>query len=400
MKTFALRKIMNTAAVLLLSMLALQSCSKPHTRHGVDFFTGTWEEAVEKARSSGKHIYIDAYTKWCGPCKEMERDVYTESAVADYMNRHFVCMKLDAEEGEGLRMAMKYRVRVFPTHLIFNSDGDLRFRATSGMPAERFLDLLKSGMKPENQVSLKGISRSWDLDYPDFCRGYLETHMRPSSEQVSAYLAAQPDWFDEATWSVIFWFGRGDSVIRFVRQNREKLAGYFGEDDVAEIIQMLISDEIHRSIQEKNPARRDSAIAWFERESDDHFTEWHVWNYRYDYAVQTQDWDEVIRMLQAQMDDPRQSFSEGTYNNVAWKMYRECDSPKHLAWAADLMKKVTDQKPVWEFVDTYAALLFKTGKLKEAEKQALRAIELGSRAGANIDSTRALLTRIREKMRN
>ncbi|MBE0645891.1 MAG: hypothetical protein IH600_17555 [Bacteroidetes bacterium] len=67
----------------------------------------------------------------------------------------------------------------------------------------------------------------------------------------------------------------------------------------------------------------------------------------------------------------------------------------NLAWATNLMKKVTDQKPKWEYIDTYAALLYKTGKLKEAEKQALRAIEIGSKTGQAMDSTRALLARIR-----
>ena len=65
---------------------------------GIDFFHGSYEEALKKARSENKGIFVDVYTSWCGPCKKMAREVFTQAGVGDYFNTHFVCLKLDAEK--------------------------------------------------------------------------------------------------------------------------------------------------------------------------------------------------------------------------------------------------------------------------------------------------------------
>lgn len=39
---------------------------------GIDFFQGSWEEAIELAKANDKVIFVDAYTTWCGPCKKCQ----------------------------------------------------------------------------------------------------------------------------------------------------------------------------------------------------------------------------------------------------------------------------------------------------------------------------------------
>lgn len=43
---------------------------------GIEFFHGTWEEALEQAQIQDKVIFVDAYTTWCGPCKRMSKNVF------------------------------------------------------------------------------------------------------------------------------------------------------------------------------------------------------------------------------------------------------------------------------------------------------------------------------------
>ena len=40
---------------------------------GIDFFHGTWKEAMEKAEKEDKILFVDAFAKWCGPCKTMSK---------------------------------------------------------------------------------------------------------------------------------------------------------------------------------------------------------------------------------------------------------------------------------------------------------------------------------------
>jgi len=58
----------------------------------------TWEEAVEKSKTTKKKIFIDIYTQWCGWCKRMNTTTFNEAHIADYINKHYYPVKFDAEQ--------------------------------------------------------------------------------------------------------------------------------------------------------------------------------------------------------------------------------------------------------------------------------------------------------------
>jgi thiol-disulfide isomerase/thioredoxin len=78
---------------------------------------GDWKQIVKEARKSKKLIFIDCYTTWCGPCKLLDKNIFTRDTVADFYNATFVNTKFDMEKGTGIELAKKYAVRAFPTLL-------------------------------------------------------------------------------------------------------------------------------------------------------------------------------------------------------------------------------------------------------------------------------------------
>src|SRR5579859_5804868 len=58
----------------------------------------SFEEAVEKAKTEKRKIFIDVYTDWCGWCKVMDKNTFTDAAVAKMLNEKFYAVKLDAEQ--------------------------------------------------------------------------------------------------------------------------------------------------------------------------------------------------------------------------------------------------------------------------------------------------------------
>ncbi len=44
------------------------------------------ETAQKKASDQMLMLFVDVYADWCGPCKVMDREVYADATVADYMN--------------------------------------------------------------------------------------------------------------------------------------------------------------------------------------------------------------------------------------------------------------------------------------------------------------------------
>ena len=47
--------------------------------------------------NNGKKMIIDLYTDWCGWCKVMDRNTFTDSDVISHINNNFVAIKFDAE---------------------------------------------------------------------------------------------------------------------------------------------------------------------------------------------------------------------------------------------------------------------------------------------------------------
>ena len=55
------------------------------------------EEAVEAQKKEPRKIMMDVYTQWCGPCKMMMANTFTNANVINYVNANYYAVKFDAE---------------------------------------------------------------------------------------------------------------------------------------------------------------------------------------------------------------------------------------------------------------------------------------------------------------
>lgn len=56
-----------------------------------------WNEGYPIAVKTGKIILVDAYTDWCGWCKKMDRDTYSNADVIKKINQNFIAIKFNPE---------------------------------------------------------------------------------------------------------------------------------------------------------------------------------------------------------------------------------------------------------------------------------------------------------------
>lgn len=68
----------------------------------IQFEKGTWSEVLTLAKEQEKLVFLDAYTTWCGPCKKMDKEVFTASEVAAVYNKMFINVKMDMEKEKEL----------------------------------------------------------------------------------------------------------------------------------------------------------------------------------------------------------------------------------------------------------------------------------------------------------
>ena len=55
------------------------------------------EEAVAAQQKEPRKIMMDVYTQWCGPCKMMMANTFTNANVIEYVNANYYAVKFDAE---------------------------------------------------------------------------------------------------------------------------------------------------------------------------------------------------------------------------------------------------------------------------------------------------------------
>jgi thioredoxin-related protein len=67
----------------------------------------TFSEALELNKKEPRKIVVDVFTDWCGWCKVMEKNTYNNEIIAEYLNKKFYIVKLDAEQKEDVKIGDK-----------------------------------------------------------------------------------------------------------------------------------------------------------------------------------------------------------------------------------------------------------------------------------------------------
>lgn len=163
---------------------------------GIDFFDGTWEEALVKAKEEEKIIFVDAYTTWCGPCKRMAKNVFTLPEVGEFYNSNFINMKIDMEKKPGRAFQRKYPVTAYPTFYYIDEKGKTVLTTKGGRSPEDFIGLGRSAVsKVDRSADFATAYEKGDRD-PELVYNYvraLNKAGKPSLRIANDYIKSQKD---------------------------------------------------------------------------------------------------------------------------------------------------------------------------------------------------------------
>lgn len=124
---------MRYAAILTVFVVSVFALAASEPGEKIKWYS--FEEAVELSREHPRKILIDIYTDWCGFCKRMEAETFSNPQVARFINKHFYPVKLNSEtkdtiefqghtfinEGEGRRSPHQLSVALLQGQMSYPS---------------------------------------------------------------------------------------------------------------------------------------------------------------------------------------------------------------------------------------------------------------------------------------
>ena len=315
----------------------------PQTSHasGVNWQDLTVDEALALATQDGSEVLVDVYATWCGPCQQLDAEVFPTELVGTATD-DLIAIRLNAEEGEGPAVVERYHVVGYPTVLLLQPDGVEIDRMFGFMPAEEFsstIDGYQQGTGTIAQLRDQVAAEPTNLDLV-YELGYRSTIRGETDEAIT--LLTQVVEVD------------ADNGLGLRSQAHFVLGKYLylrGAGDTSAALEQfaIIIDQFPDSL-EASQVPFQSAIALC-RSGDE--------------TAAREAFDAILAA------DPD---SVNTYNSVAWTCYRESFQ---LEWGLEVAQRGLEidatSHSLW---DTYAELQNASGDVQGAIESIQQAITL------------------------
>ncbi len=353
---------------------------------GIDFFHGTFAEALEKAKKENKLIFMDAYAEWCGPCKKMAATVFKDEKVGKFFNDNFINVKMDMEKGEGPNLSGKYNVAAYPTLLFINGKGDLVHKGVGGLPVEQFMNLARTASgKVDNSKEFEKAYAEGKRD-PDLILNYVRALNRagkPSLKVVNEYLQ-KADMTSPITLKLIYeGTTQADSkIFDLLIKNKTQIIGLYSEKQVKDKIEeacektlsnavLFKSVELHKEAKDKLKTHVPEKAEEFALVADLKF---------FQASGNAKDFCRTCETLLKKegKNDARAHFKVGK------QMIDAFPSDKNVLLDAEkYFKKAAEFGGMSEYYLYYAQTLLKNGKKKDALSAAEKALKIAKETSPN-----------------
>lgn len=367
---------------------------------GIEFFHGSWEEALVKAQEEDKIIFVDAYASWCGPCKRMAKNVFTQPSVGKFHNANFINLKLNMEKKEAAVFRKKHNVRAYPTLFYLDPQGEQISVQVGGKNAEDLVKLGQAALKKyDRSAEYAELYEAGDRD-PNLVYNYvkaLNKSGKSSLKVTNEYLKNQEDLTTDFNLKFILEAAiEADSkVFGLLLKNRNAIEGISSKSEV----EQKIETACHRSVEKAIEYEVESLYSDSKKIMSDHLpSKAKIFAYEADmkFFAATGKSKEYIKAVNGYAKAELGNSASGMHK-LAQEIYEAFgEDEKALKTAEKYASKAADNGGLCDYYYTYSYILMKSGKAKEAKEAAEKCMELAQQEKKPVGNIEKLIKKIEQ----
>ena len=232
---------------------------------GIEFLEVSWKEALAKAKSENKLLFVDAYTTWCGPCKVMAANVFTQPQAGELFNNNFINLKIDMEKADGLTFGKEYPIRAYPTLLFIDGDGKVVKKVIGGQQLPGLIVHAKEALAlGDNTALMDDKYKAGERSY-EFMIKYvtaLNRSKKPNLKVYNDYLASNPNITEDQLLDFVFETSvESDSkIFENMISNSKKIKAKVGETTYNNKVENALNNTVDKAIKYESESLIDDAI--------------------------------------------------------------------------------------------------------------------------------------------
>ena len=392
--------LLKTFLPFLFAVISFSAYAQP--MEGMQFIEAdSWEEVLAKAKAEKKHIFLDGYTTWCGPCIMMAKKIFPLPEVGEFFNANFINVKVQLDTTgkdsdhvkkwykDGNMLANKYGIKAYPTYIFFSPEGEAVHRAVGSSDANGFISKGKDALDPDKQYYRLAAGFEKGNRDAEFLRKLIYAAQNAYDMQnlpvyAKAFFKAEKNLLTNDNLKLVASLTQTskDTGFALMLQYPEKFNEALAKPGEAEklVSNIILREEIFPKLT-KGREMVSTEPDWTNMLKD---LEAKYPAYAHSVMLQGKimyyrgkgNFPLFAASVSELLNTDGKKLSPQMLNGYAWEIFEKCEDLKcireALAWSKKSIEANTDPM----FIDTYANLLHKSGNTDEAIVWQKKAIEI------------------------
>jgi thioredoxin-related protein len=388
-------------------LLTLSSYLNAQIQTGIGFiYAANWDTVVKLAKSNDKMIFVDIMATWCTACSEIDKIVYSDKAVGNFMNDRFISIKVQMDKkandskwvqswyAEADKLKKEYQIEAFPTLLFFNSTGQLVHLESGYKDHNSFIEASKNALSSDYIEKVKQFE-SGNISRENLASLALHAkHLHNYSLSIKAAKQYKAEWLDKQNpiqflspnlmpflYDFYELFSVEDKITKYLYTFPSQGDSLLDNKGYSKrwVDYMIVKKYIKPLITHPLPNWNNIEIR-IGNEYDKVTAHGVVLNQKIEWNLKKENWTNYIALSMEKFNNdgifPKE-LGGLRFNNFAYDFVLKYSDNKNILlqcifYMEQLLKEHSD---VYAQIDTYSCLLYKVGRIEKAVKAEQKALE-------------------------